>query len=97
MGHRIALPSFFCSHLGELLLQGVAAGADAALCYCIISPTGDEEVKPPSFSLSSFLPSPRTNKMGMKTLKYDGGGVVLLRCVLDDQLDELLGGNINVL
>ena len=44
------------------------------------------------------LPTHRTDKIGNKTLKYPGeGGWVLLHCVLDVHMANLLKGNVSVM
>lgn len=35
--------------------------------------------------------------MGHKTMRFNDGGLVFLRCLLDDWMDELLARNPNVL
>jgi transcription antitermination factor NusG len=41
--------------------------------------------------------NPKTEKMGNKMVRYDGGGWVMLRAVMDTQIAGIIKGNINIL
>ena len=41
--------------------------------------------------------SPKTGKMGTKSLKYDDGGFLLVKTIMDKPFITMLNGNINVL
>lgn len=41
--------------------------------------------------------NPKNEKMGNKMIRYDGGGWVLVRAMMDDDVAKILRGNINIL
>jgi transcription antitermination factor NusG len=41
--------------------------------------------------------NPKTEKMGNKMIRYEGGGWVLLRAIMDTRIASVLKGNINIL
>ena len=41
--------------------------------------------------------NPKSQKMGNKMVRYEGGGWVLVRAVMDSRIASIISGNINIL
>ncbi|KAI8102108.1 hypothetical protein M9434_007167 [Picochlorum sp. BPE23] len=60
-------------------------------------PDGMQEIETWDISKRVRAWSPKTEKMGNKLIRYDGGGWVMLRANLDSHIAGILRGNINIL
>ena len=67
------------------------------LLEALENPDGMQEIETWDVSKRVRAWSPKTDKMGNKLIRYDGGGWVMLKANLDSHIAGILKGNINIL